>query len=316
MTISAIITTYNRASIVIEAIQSVLDQNKPVAELIVVDDGSTDNSAETITQAFANAKVPCRYIRKSNGGMATSLNTGVAEATGEWVAFLDDDDLWSPDHIERISEIKALVPNAGCIAGLRNEGKGLQVPPSALLSEYKQHPEDADIFIHDQQQLTRPFFTPVVGTAAVRRDHVLATPFATEARARVDVHFFWRLSENTDIALDLRCHGTGRQYRVSLLSTDADAPESLKQQIVLKRNQDEIAMLQDLLRNRDPRASQEFRKLLVNAQIGRSYLLRSFNKYDEALKHLKTCVGQCPISAISKELLLATLHIPSRTTSN
>jgi glycosyltransferase involved in cell wall biosynthesis len=103
--ISTIITTYNRANIVVDAISSVLSQTHPVDELILVDDGSTDDTEYCVKNLFETANINCRYIKKENGGMASALIRGIEEATGNWIAFLDDDDLWSTTHIERCLKI-------------------------------------------------------------------------------------------------------------------------------------------------------------------------------------------------------------------
>ena len=89
--ISAIIPTYNRAWCVREAVDSVLAQRGAELECIVVDDGSTDGTRETLQG------LPIRYIRQSNRGPAAARNVGIAEAKGEFLAFLDSDDLWRRD---------------------------------------------------------------------------------------------------------------------------------------------------------------------------------------------------------------------------
>lgn len=123
--VSAIITTFNRCAIVVDAIASVLAQTHPVGELIVVDDGSTDHTEESVKTVFKTANVPCRYIKKPNGGMASSLNRGVDEAQSDLVAFLDDDDLWHTNHIERSLQLLTTYSFLGCIGGLRDFSSGL-----------------------------------------------------------------------------------------------------------------------------------------------------------------------------------------------
>lgn len=93
--ISVIIPTYNRAHCVGEAIKSVLDQTYKNFEIIVVDDGSTDNTEEVL--ATFGDKI--RVIRQENRGVSAARNAGIREARGEWLAFLDSDDLWLPDKL-------------------------------------------------------------------------------------------------------------------------------------------------------------------------------------------------------------------------
>jgi glycosyltransferase involved in cell wall biosynthesis len=101
--ISTLIPTYNRRIHVLRALDSVLAQTVPVDEIVVVDDGSTDGTAEAIH---------CRYgsrvsvFRQENAGVSAARNRGIREARGEWIAFLDSDDVWFPTKIER--QIEAL----------------------------------------------------------------------------------------------------------------------------------------------------------------------------------------------------------------
>jgi glycosyltransferase involved in cell wall biosynthesis len=94
--ISVIIPSYNRADLVVETIDSMLAQTVPAKEIIVVDDGSTDRTPQTVA-AFGPA---VRYVRGPHAGAARARNTGIALADGEMLAFLDADDLW-PDHALR-----------------------------------------------------------------------------------------------------------------------------------------------------------------------------------------------------------------------
>lgn len=95
ITVSVIIPTYNRAHCVGEAIDSVLAQVPPADEVIVVDDGSTDDTAEVLAAYGDRITV----LHQQNAGAAAARNTGIRHATGEWVAFLDSDDLWRPGRL-------------------------------------------------------------------------------------------------------------------------------------------------------------------------------------------------------------------------
>jgi len=103
-TFSVIIPAYNGAKTVSRAIESVLAQTYPAYEIIVVDDGSIDATA----QAVASFGSRVRYIYQPNAGVAAARNAGVKHATGEWLAFLDADDWYYPDrlrwHAEWIQE--------------------------------------------------------------------------------------------------------------------------------------------------------------------------------------------------------------------
>lgn len=112
--ISAIITGYNYARFLPAAIESVLAQTRVPEEIIVVDDGSTDNTAEVVGR-YADRGV--RYIFRQNGGVSAARNTGIRASKGDLIAFLDGDDRWLPEktalqlaHFERY-------PSAGIVTG-------------------------------------------------------------------------------------------------------------------------------------------------------------------------------------------------------
>lgn len=95
--VSVVIPCYNAEAFIGETIESVLRQTRAVDEVIVVDDGSRDSSAE-IAESFGD---PVRVVRQENRGECGARNRGVKEARGEIIAFLDADDLWHPEKIER-----------------------------------------------------------------------------------------------------------------------------------------------------------------------------------------------------------------------
>lgn len=93
--VSAIIPAYNAAKFIQRPIESALAQTHHLLEIIVVDDGSSDNTSEVA------ARYPVTVVRQENGGQASARNTGAAAAGGEWLAFLDHDDSWHPDKTEK-----------------------------------------------------------------------------------------------------------------------------------------------------------------------------------------------------------------------
>ncbi len=106
--VSAVIPAYNAESFLADAIRSVLAQTYEVVEIIVVDDGSLDRTAE-VAAAFPRTRV----VRQPNKGQASARNAGIAVAEGEWIAFLDADDLWLPQKTE--IQRGYITPDAGVI---------------------------------------------------------------------------------------------------------------------------------------------------------------------------------------------------------
>ena len=106
MQISVIIPSFNRIQTLIRAIESVLRQHSVVDEIIVVDDGSEDNTAALVSQRYPNIKL----IRQTNQGVSAARNTGIRQASFEWIALLDSDDCWLPEKITLIRQAQLQNP--------------------------------------------------------------------------------------------------------------------------------------------------------------------------------------------------------------
>lgn len=103
--ITVIIPTYNRGNAIRETICSVLSQNESDLELLVIDDGSTDNTSDVV-KSLDDERV--KYCFMDNGGTAAARNYGLSMASGQYIAFLDHDDLWPADFLEvMLSALKA-----------------------------------------------------------------------------------------------------------------------------------------------------------------------------------------------------------------
>ena len=107
--VTAVIPAYEREDMVRETVHSVLAQTLPVAEVLVVDDGSSDRTAEVAES------LGVRVIRQANQGVSAARNTGIREAHQEWVALLDSDDLWEPDKMEAQWDAHLLRPEVGLL---------------------------------------------------------------------------------------------------------------------------------------------------------------------------------------------------------
>jgi len=98
--VSIIMPSYNTGRFIAKTIESVLAQSYSDWELIIVDDCSKDNTDDVVTQYLVDARI--RYIKnETNSGAAVSRNRALREATGKWIAFLDSDDLWHPQKLEK-----------------------------------------------------------------------------------------------------------------------------------------------------------------------------------------------------------------------
>ena len=111
MRVSVVIPAYNAAETIAQTIGSALAQTITDLEVIVVDDGSTD-ATPAVIKSISDSRL--RLVERSNGGVAAARNTGIAAARGEWIAFLDADDIWLPTKLER--QLVLMQEHPGCMA--------------------------------------------------------------------------------------------------------------------------------------------------------------------------------------------------------
>jgi glycosyltransferase involved in cell wall biosynthesis len=109
-TVSVIIPTYKHRDFVVQTLESVLSQSFSDYEVIVVNDGSPDDTERVLRPPIESEKI--RYFRQPNRGQAAARNRGLAEAHGELIAFLDDDDLWLPDKLQWQVDLLGQFPQA------------------------------------------------------------------------------------------------------------------------------------------------------------------------------------------------------------
>lgn len=137
--VTVVLTTYNRASLLPEAIKSVLNQTFSDCELIVVDDCSSDNTSDVVN-SFQDFRI--RYIRHDeNKGLAASRNTGLKYAKGKYIAYLDDDDEWVPEKLALQLEVMKKSEHHPCLVYAGSQSgwmedyifQGFTMSPSCML---------------------------------------------------------------------------------------------------------------------------------------------------------------------------------------
>ena len=112
MKFSVVMPLYNKAHYVVKAIQSVLGQTFTDYELVIVDDGSSDNSAGIASQAI-KGRENCHLIQQENAGVSMARNNGVAASHGDYLCFLDADDWWDPHFLVEMAKLIVEFPDAG-----------------------------------------------------------------------------------------------------------------------------------------------------------------------------------------------------------
>lgn len=140
--VSVVIPTFNRSSLLKRAVDSVFNQTVQCSELIIVDDGSTDDTAEILKDLSSSAKKMCRVYSQDNSGPAAARNYGVRQAMYPYIAFLDSDDHWQRRKLER--QYQYLAANPACRISHTRE-KWLR--RGQYLNQKKKHiPGNGDIF--------------------------------------------------------------------------------------------------------------------------------------------------------------------------
>jgi glycosyltransferase involved in cell wall biosynthesis len=135
--VSVVIATYNMGQYLPRAVQSVLRQSYPNIEVLIVDDGSTDDTPAVVRQWDGEPRV--RAWRQPNGGQARARNQGVAGSRGQFVAFLDADDEWMPDKLERQMPLFTGRPGLGVVYSdfERMDADGRPLPKGGPVQMYR-----------------------------------------------------------------------------------------------------------------------------------------------------------------------------------
>lgn len=200
MRCSVVIPLFNKTESIATTLRSALGQTHAPHEIIVVDDGSTDGSAEAV-RALGDARV--RLVHQVNAGVSVARNRGIEEATGELVAFLDADDWWHPRHIETIVDLAQRYPRHGVFATCHRRVADKVFPGSgwdASLATGEDVVED----VVRQWMRTVTFFTSSI---AVRRLFVasLQPCFPPGENYGEDLDFHFRLNEHMPFVVGRAC---------------------------------------------------------------------------------------------------------------
>lgn len=207
---SIVVPLFNKASYIVEALNSVSAQTYPPYEIIVVDDGSTDESVRCV-QAFAHPNL--RLIRQPNAGVSAARNVGINAATGSHIAFLDGDDRYRPDFLATLVQLANDFPSANllCTGYCRFSAEGSQTigpvpiaPPRGLLLDFY------------GEWCRTSFFSTIsiaVRTNAFRESQI---KFPNGERLGEDQDVWFRLAERYDLAFDPKILS---EYRIDVVGS-------------------------------------------------------------------------------------------------
>jgi glycosyltransferase involved in cell wall biosynthesis len=167
---SIIIPVYNKAKYIAFSVQSVINQTFVDFELIIVDDGSTDDSLEIIDKNFEDSRI--KVIRQNNSGVSAARNRGIASAQYQYVAFLDADDFWDPTFLETFYDVISLYGNTppaiiGCCYEIVYEHKLLERPKAGqspfVIKEYFKKAHQNALFSSSSTIVHRSVFERLEG---------------------------------------------------------------------------------------------------------------------------------------------------------
>jgi len=298
---SVIITCYNYAKYLPDCIESVLRQSITNFEIIIVNDGSTDNTDEVIRPFLDNVKI--KYIRQANAGQANAKNTGISHSDGEFIAFLDADDLWETTKLQKQmplfinSQVGVVYSKARYID---EDGKALSIE---LKSNYlKPHAGEVtrDLFFDN----FIPFSSSIVRRECIERvggfDETLKMGIDWDLWLRISVHYLFQFVDEP--LLIYRVGHTGQ------MSKDLESRQACSDRIMVKF----------LVQNPGALTDKTIRDAYVYTYLNRGYYFRSQDIRTSLKYYIKAIVSN-PIHLEAWKGLIKTSLIklvPHRKSSN
>lgn len=199
MRFSVIMPAYNAETTVLESIKSVLNQEFGDYELIVVDDGSSDNTS-CVVDTIMDKRIKLKKIE--NRGVSAARNEGISESRGDYVCFLDSDDYWFPNHLKVLNELIDMAPDAmvlttgyqirdfnGNVSKVNSEISKYKAGNSFVLDDYIGYTKKYSQFIH-------------INSLCAKREHIdLVGWFEVGEKIGEDTDFIYRLTAYSKLAV-------------------------------------------------------------------------------------------------------------------
>lgn len=184
---SVIIPLYNKESYIKTTVESVLDQTYKFFELIIINDGSTDNSIDILQPFIQDERL--KIIDKENSGVSASRNIGIQIAKYEWIAFLDADDIWRNEYLSEVNRMIESYPEATII------GMNYDCTVPFVHKRYKTEGYVENYFkINIQEYLFNS------SSVIIKKDSLLNQKFRTDLSIGEDIEMWYRLAKNNTIA--------------------------------------------------------------------------------------------------------------------
>jgi hypothetical protein len=295
LSISVVIPSYQRRASISTAIETVLRQDQPPEEVIVVDDGSTDGSADAVRERFGQAVT---VIERSNGGPSAARNTGIAAATGDVVAFIDSDNRWLPHHLTLIRAMLRAHPESVLVSTQRSYRFGNERIEDALSRDVA------------REVIVGPLAVGLMTSMAARRVALVASGGFEEGM---------RYGEDVDLMLRLSLAGPFTMMRARTFEVARPSSDSLSARgrasdeclhFVSETGRRLVALLADSDR---PDAGDLLDTATARVELGLMYESLASGADRKAIRaHLERAQRLVPALAARPEWILFTLpaHVP------
>lgn len=203
--VSVVVPSYNHAAFIERTLRSIFRQTLLPRELIVIDDGSRDDSTQIIERVLRDSPIAtCEFVARENRGLCATLNEGFARCGGRYFAYLGSDDLWFPQFLEARVEVLAARPRAVVAYGnaYSIDAADRIIDNTSDWARYR----DGNV-----RQMLLETLAPLSPTVVYRRDALGAQPW-NEAAGLEDYELYLRLSASGEFAFDPRVLSAWRQH--------------------------------------------------------------------------------------------------------
>lgn len=203
--VSVVVPSYNHARFIQTTLRSIFNQTLAPKELLVIDDGSGDNSPQIIERALRDCPFPSQFIARTNRGLCATLNEGLAKTSGKYFAYLSSDDVWLPDFL--MARVSLLETRPTAVLGYGHcyliDSENLIIDCTLDWADYTNG--DA------RKMLLQQTYAPMSPTVLYRRSNLEQNGWDEQARLE-DYDLYLRLSAEGDFAFDARVLSAWRQH--------------------------------------------------------------------------------------------------------
>lgn len=236
--ISVVVPSYNHERFVAAAIRSIIGQSRPPDELVVIDDGSRDGSAEVIERELAQAPFPARLIARENRGLSATLNEGLRLTSGSYFAYLASDDTWAPTRLATGIAALEADPDAVMAYGAAT----IVDAQDRVLGTWGRNYHVANLSLDDLLRFTS---IPLAATVTYRRAAIESIGW-NESSPMEDYELYLRLSSRGPFAYVESPEGSWRMHESNV---SKDLPKMLREALSTQRRvAEDLGIGEDALR--------------------------------------------------------------------